>query len=225
MSNGDLFLNGNEDESHASNYIGNTHGGLLHLNGKYYIFYHRHTNRSSYARQACAEELVMDENGMFRQAEMTSCGLNGKPLKGIGTYPARIACNLWSKDGTGRYDCKNPKKAFADHPYFTQDKKDGDENARQYIANMRDGAVAGFKYFEMGEATQISVEVSGYFRGIIEVVSGSVSKALVSEIRIDISSSGKKFFSSKLCTKNEKQVLFFKTKGEGYLNFWSFELE
>lgn len=24
---GDLYLNGNEDETHASNYLGNTHGG------------------------------------------------------------------------------------------------------------------------------------------------------------------------------------------------------
>lgn len=111
----------------------------------------------------------MDENGMFQQAEMTSCGLNGKPLKGIGTYPARIACNLWSKDGTGRYDCKNPKKAFADHPYFTQDKKDGDEDARQYIANMRDGAVAGFKYFEMGETTEISLCIRGSGTGHMRI--------------------------------------------------------
>ena len=80
----------------------------------------------------------MDEQGHFHQAEMTSCGLNGGPLKGIGRYEARIACNLWSKKGTGRYDCRNPKKVFADDPYFTQDKKDGDEShAANYIGNNR----------------------------------------------------------------------------------------
>ncbi|WP_412363236.1 hypothetical protein [Faecalimonas umbilicata] len=94
VSNGDLFLNGNTNENHASNYIGNIHGSILQLKERYYVFYHRHTNRSSYARQACAEELVMRADGSFEQAEMTSCGLNGGPLKGNGRYEARIACNL-----------------------------------------------------------------------------------------------------------------------------------
>ena len=225
VSNGDLFLNGNEDESHASNYIGNTHGGLLHLNGKYYIFYHRHTNRSSYARQACAEEIVMDENGMFQQAEMTSCGLNGGPLKGIGTYPARIACNLWSKDGTGRYDCKNPKKAFADHPYFTQDKKDGDESARQYIANMRDGAVAGFKYFEMGEATEISVEISGRAHGKMTVSEKADFSVVNAEIPVDNPSGGPGEFQAEFKMKTGKKALYFRYVGEGNINFVNFSLK
>ncbi len=33
------------------------------------------------------------------------------------------------------------------HPYFTQDGEDREENPNQYIANMTNGAVAGFKYF------------------------------------------------------------------------------
>lgn len=224
VSNGDLFLNGNEDESHASNYIGNTHGGLLHLNGKYYIFYHRHTNRSSYARQACAEELVMDENGMFRQAEMTSCGLNGGPLRGIGTYPARIACNLWSKDGTGRYDCKNPKKVFADHPYFTQDKKDGDESARQYIANMRDGAVTGFKYFEIQHLKYISVDINGKAKGTIYISTDRDFEKIIANIEIDING-GRKEMGDVICRlKSGTYPLYFKFHGSGMFDFFSFEL-
>ena len=87
-------------------------------------------------------------DGGFRQAELTSCGLNGKPLIGKGTYEARIACNLWAKNHeTGRIDGKNPKKRLEAHPYFTQTGKDREENGDQYIANMRDGATAGFKYF------------------------------------------------------------------------------
>ena len=225
VSNGDLFLDGKEDESHASNYIGNTHGGILHLNGKYYIFYHRHTNRSSYARQACAEEITMDENGMFRQAEMTSCGLNGGPLKGVGTYPARIACNLWSKDGTGRYDCKNPKKAFAEHPYFTQDKKDGDGSARQYIANMRDGAVAGFKYFVMGEAKEISVELAGKAKGKMLVSGNRDFSAINAEIPVENLNNVKTDFTAKLIAGKGKRALYFEYKGEGYVDFISFTLK
>lgn len=218
-------MDGKEDESHASNYIGNTHGGILHLNGKYYIFYHRHTNRSSYARQACAEEITMDENGMFRQAEMTSCGLNGGPLKGVGTYPARIACNLWSKDGTGRYDCKNPKKAFAEHPYFTQDKKDGDGSARQYIANMRDGAVAGFKYFVMGEAKEISVKLAGKAKGKMLVSGNRDFSAINAEIPVENLNNVKTDFTAKLIAGKGKRALYFEYKGEGYVDFISFTLK
>lgn len=149
VSQGDLFLDGNEDERKGLNYLGNTHGGLLNIGEDWYIFYHRQTNRHSYSRQACAEKLVRSPDGSFRQAEVTSCGLNGGPLRGIGRYPAYIACNLWSRDGVGRYDCPSPRRAFAAHPYFTQTGKDREGNGDQYIANMRDGAVAGFKYFDI----------------------------------------------------------------------------
>lgn len=35
---GDLYLNGNEDETHASNYLGNTHGEMLQIEESGYIF-------------------------------------------------------------------------------------------------------------------------------------------------------------------------------------------
>ncbi len=144
---GDLYMDGNENERQALNYLGNTHGGMCCIGGEWYIFYHRQTDRSSYARQACAERLIRRPDGGFRQAEVTSCGLNGGPLKGKGTYEARIACNLRSREGTGRYDCRNPRKVFAAHPYFTQTGRDREKDGDQYIANIQGGAEAGFKYF------------------------------------------------------------------------------
>ena len=158
---GDLYLDGNTDESHANNYLGNTHGGLLNIGDDWYIFYHRQTDRSSYARQACAEKLERTPDGGFKQAELTSCGLNGGPLKAKGTYEARIACNLWAKGHeTGRVDGKNPKKRLEAHPYFTQTGKDREGNGDQYIANMRGGATAGFKYFAF-DGTESSISVKG----------------------------------------------------------------
>lgn len=224
ISNGDLFLDGNEDESHASNYMGNTHGGMLCLKGKYYIFYHRHTNRSSYARQACAEELRMDTDGMFGQAEMTSCGLNGKPLRGKGTYEARIACNLWSKTGTGRYDCRNPKQVFADHPYFTQTGKDGDETAVQYIANMRDGSVAGFKYFSFENTENISAEIFGKAKGKLVVSETPDFSVVNAEIQIESTSENIGIFHSDLKIETGKKALYFRYEGEGSLHFVRFSL-
>lgn len=169
---GDLFLKGNEDENHANNYLGNTHGGLLHLGEDWYIFYHRQTNRSSYARQACAEKLERTPDGGFKQAEVTSCGLNGKPLTGRGTYEARIACNLWAKGHeTGRVDGIGAKKRLRLHPYFTQSGKDREGDGDQYIANMRDGATAGFKYFAF-DGKERALSIMGKGKGVFIVSNG-----------------------------------------------------
>lgn len=96
VSNSDIGANGNKE---ALNYRGNTHGSVAYVSGKWYVFYHRQTNRHFFSRQACAEEIQFDGE-KFYQAEVTSCGLNGGPLSDIGTYEARIACHLYSKNGT-----------------------------------------------------------------------------------------------------------------------------
>ncbi|MCD7829863.1 MAG: alpha-N-arabinofuranosidase, partial [Clostridiales bacterium] len=221
---GDLFLDGNEDERKGTNYLGNTHGGMLHLGEDWYIFYHRQTNRHSYSRQACAEKLVQSPDGSFRQAEVTSCGLNGGPLKGVGRYEARIACNLWSKDGVGRYDGNSPKKALKNHPYFTQTGRDREGNGDQYIANMQDGAVAGFKYFQMGEATTVSVEVSGAAEGRLLVSETADFSAPNAVIPIHSQGGGSCRASAGLQMEAGVKALYFRFSGSGAMNFIGFEL-
>lgn len=226
ISNGDLFLDNAADEGHAANYIGNNHGGILKLGEQYYVFYHRHTNRNSYSRQACAEALVIDEKGRFTQAEMTSCGLNSGALCGIGRYEARIACNLWGKDGiTGRYDIKGAKKIYGAHPYFTQDKKDGDLCAQQYIANMRDGAVAGFKYFETGSADKITFEIRGRAKGKLIVSAQKDFSVLNGEVRVKTDGKSWVKFFGDFNMGEGRNPIYIKFFGEGAVDFLSFSLE
>lgn len=220
VDQGDLYLNGNTDEAHAANYLGNTHGGMAELNGQWYIFYHRQTNQHSYSRQACAEPLERTADGGFKQAEVTSCGLNGGPLAGTGTYPARIACNLWSKDGTARYDKAFDKKK---HPYFTQRGKDTDHDSVQYIANMRDGSVAGFKYFDIQNLNTVNVKVSGSGLGTVEVAADADFKTLLAEIPVRPEQQ-EKYFTGVAKPGKKKSALYFRYRGQGYINFWSFEL-
>lgn len=224
ISNADIFPAKGMTEKDAKNYIGNNHGGMLRLKDQYYIFYHRQTNRNSYSRQTCAEKLVCDENGDFLQAEMTSCGLNDGPLNGEGVYEARIACNLWSKDGAGRYDVGNPGKLLKEHPYITQDKKDGDATARQYIANMRDGAVAGFKYFEITDQTEIGICLNGNGNGEMLVSNTADFKESV-HIPISVSSQKWQYFNTELSEIHGNAALYFKYEGEGSINFFQFELK
>ena len=220
---GDLYLNGNEDETQAVNYLGNTHGGMLEAGGRWYIFYHRQTNRNSYARQACAEVLERTDTGGFRQAEVTSCGLNKGPLPGIGTYEARIACNLWSKQGTGRYDCRSPKKVFAAHPYFTQSGRDRECDGDQYIANMRDGAVAGFKYFSLGDARRIEVHLRGSAHGRFLIGTEHTLHTTAAEIPVHLRGESK-VLQSTFSSKTGVYPLYFGFVGEGSVDFLSFTL-
>ena len=221
VDQGDLYLNGNTDESHAVNYLGNTHGGMVELNGDWYIFYHRQTNRHSYSRQACAEKLIRTPDGGFKQAEVTSCGLNGGPLKGQGEYPARIACCLWSKEGTARYDRKFDKEK---HPFFTQDQKDGDPQARQYIANMRDGAVAGFRYFDFHSAQYVRLLIGGKAEGTIEASTEPDFKTLAAQV--PVKTDGRTVWvCAQLSLPDGVQPLYFRFMGQGAIDFYSFEFK
>ncbi len=217
---GDLYMDGRLDEKKALNYLGNTHGGMAELNGDWFIFYHRQTNRHSYSRQACAEKLERTPEGGFLQAEITSCGLNGGPLCGTGKYEARIACNLWSKYGSARYDRKFNKKL---HPYFTQTGKDREQDGDQYIANMRDGAVAGFKYFDFQKADAICLTYGGKCKGVMEVSCDPFFNALCSTIPVD-NSEGINQASASLHIPAGTRPLYFRYVGEGALDFHAFEL-
>ena len=222
VSNADIFLDKGMSEKDAKNYIGNNHGGMLRIKDQYYIFYHRQTNQNSYSRQTCAEKLIRNKNGDFLQAEMTSCGLNDKPLKGEGIYEARIACNLWSKEGTGKYDVGNPRKLLREHPYITQDKKDGNESAKQYIANMRDGAVAGFKYFDISCPVCIRIKLKGEGEGKV-LVSDNIDfeKAIVIPVKAEKKEHN--FISKDVLEVKEHTALYFKYQGKGKIDFWEFE--
>ncbi len=219
VSIGDIGLNGRTEEQ-AVGYLGNTHGSIARINGVYYVFYHRQTNRHQFSRQACAE-LISFENGVFKQAEITSCGLNGKSLMGKGEYMARIACNIYSKYGVYFYGVI--KKLRGVHPYFTQTGKDRECDPDQYIANFCDGATAAFKYFDIRNLSKITVKVSGKAEGFIEVRADEYGKPVA---KISVCSNGKEnTFSGEYVGANGVLPLYFTFYGKGRLNFISFSLE
>lgn len=220
VSNGDIGLPGVPDVRHARNCTGNTHGSILELDGEYYIFYHRHSNRKQSSRQACAEKLRF-ENGRFYQAEVTSCGLNGGPLEGKGTYPAYIACNLYGRFGTRFLSMiKLPKWGL---PYLTQEGPDRESGPDQYIANMCRGSVAGFKYFDLRQTRKVSVQIRGKARGTLHISTEEKGSPAAS---IAIDNGGETaVFGTGLHAPGEKQALFFRFEGKGSFDFLSFELE
>lgn len=139
----------------------NNHGSFTEINGKWYMFYHRPTNGTQFSRQACAEEIFFDENGLIKQVEMTSCGLNGGPLETGIWYDAYIACNLWNHDPE-----KNSDERYL--PMISQDGNDGDE-LPGYVCNFVDNSTVGFKYFDCKGITKIDLKLRGYMDGCFEV--------------------------------------------------------
>lgn len=168
-SNSDLGIDTYKPADWATQYGANNHGSIIEINGKWYVFYHRHTNGTWYSRQVCAEKLEVTGDCNIKQAEITSCGLNDGPLKGEGYYPAYIACNMFYPDREetkrAHNDAKQPDIKCLK---VVQDGADGDENDG-YIANFTDGAVVGFKYFDCKAVKNISVWLRGYAHGTVEV--------------------------------------------------------
>ena len=205
-----------------ANYTGNTHGGMAKINGQWYIFYHRQTNKIKCSRQGCAEKLTILSDGSIKQAELTSCGLNGTPLHGKGKYEARIACNLNGKDGITKSDYarKRDKKDLL--PYFTQSGKDREENGDQYIANLRNGSWCAFKYFDFdGSETDISVTVRGSDNGKMKVYTDrNQPPAAVISVKPCQSWTA---YSSKLILPPGTAPLYFVYEGSGYIDFSAFE--
>ncbi|MBR3405090.1 MAG: family 43 glycosylhydrolase [Firmicutes bacterium] len=149
ISNGDIFP-GEGGNKEPLNYTGTNHGSIEEINGKWYVFYHRQTNKNYYTRQGCAEEIAFDKDGNIPQVQITSFGLNGGPLPASETCPAYVACNLMS--GEGALMLSFGMQVPDNHPFFTQESPSGEPV--QYIANMQGGAVAGFKYLSFTGSEQ-----------------------------------------------------------------------
>lgn len=150
VSNGDIGLNGREPKDRL-NLTGNIHGSIEEINGQWYVFYHRHSHNSTYSRQACAEPIEIGPDGVIQQVELTSCGLNGAPLKGSGTYPASIACNLTN----GKMPHLVNGCTHRDIPAFSH------EGDTHFISNVKKNTLIGYKFFEFYGNTALTLRYRG----------------------------------------------------------------
>jgi hypothetical protein len=106
---------------------GNIHGGLAQLNGQWYVFYHRMSNRTVFSRRACVERVTIEADGSIKEVEQTSLGFETSldPWK---FTPADIAC------------------VFRGGSYVTE----LDKRTHPVMGN-KDGCVVGYKYFDFGD--------------------------------------------------------------------------
>ena len=227
---GDVYLDG-RDAKDALNCLGNTHGGIECADGQWYVFYHRQTDRTNYSRQGCAEKIFFLPDGSIPQVEITSCGLNQGPLEGKGIYPAGICCSLRAKSGV---TFSHPLAMQMNFPYLTQDLPDIDpdddraametELPIQYVKNLKDGSIAGYKYFEFNNAKKITLTVRGEAQGIIQIMTEPEGKSF-GDVIIDLNSTQWTEVSGKIQIPDGVQALYLRYEGEGSLDFVRFTLE
>ncbi len=229
-STSDVGINGHSVEFPAYP-IGNIHGGIVCINGQYYIFDHRHTNHSSYNRQGVAEPIYFDENGMIVQVEATSCGLNGGALDGRGTYPAYIACNLFYEKGVAKEDrlaCVTQDISDVDDvEAFMSSNTASTPEPVGYIHNISDKCIIGYKYFEVNELLEsITLTLRGHANGMLTVSLAENADATetVGGIPIEIDTDNWQNVVVPVNIPCGKVTLFFKYSGEGIFDMLKFEL-
>ena len=147
VSNSDLGLCGNRQPKNNS---GTIHGGIECIRGQYYVFYHRCTNNTDFSRQACAEPIEVAQDGMIRQVQITTQGMDKTPLSGVGTYSAALCCNLITSKpihlGVGRQQTL---------PRITE------RNGETILADLTAGTKAVYKYFDLRSTRRIVVKLHG----------------------------------------------------------------
>ncbi len=150
VSNGDVGYHGRSDADRL-NMTGTTHGSIIEIGGQWYVFYHRLTHKSDYSRQACAERITILPDGSIPQVPVTSCGLNGAPLRGEGVYPAPIACII-----TNGHMPHGSNKIFTEHfPHVTH------EGKTHLIAEIGNGTCIGYRYFDLPGACTLTLTTRG----------------------------------------------------------------
>lgn len=207
ISNSDIGYKGNTKRLVAG---GTIHGSIEEINGQYYVFYHRCTNNTDYSRQACAERITVLSDGSIPQVEITTQGLNGQPLKGTGTFPAIMCCNLFNSktrnvQGNG-YGKSQPNITCA--------------NNERYICAIADGTTVGYKYFRFEDVKRLKITVRGSAGRII--VGTTVNHKFV-EIPVTGALEWKTY-SVDFVLPNGIYPLYFTYKGKGKIDFLAFEI-
>lgn len=203
----------------ARYFTGNNHGSIEQINGRWYVFYHRHTNSSLFCRQGMVEPIEILPDGRIPQVEITTSGPNGAPLPAVELreLPAYAACNLYMTQPP-QVNAEAGQNPF---PYITQDGADvmpeSESKPEAYICNLTPGTVVGFKYLNFQNVTKVSVKTRGmcYYGGFDVLLTadgepiGTVSAARGNEWT---------WQTTELAIPNGISAIYFRMKGYGTLS-------
>lgn len=208
VSAGDIGINGRK-EKNSLNAVGTTHGSIECINGQWYVFYHRLTHGSDYSRQACAEPIQIEPDGSIHQVEISSCGLNGEPLKAEGKYPSVIACNITN----GKMPHLSNRKSKKPIPVVTH------RGNERFISNIDSKTTITYKWFDFIKADgEICFDIDSGSQGEMIVTADDEVIA-----RVPINNFGRTTVSAKYHIQDlRRKSLSLKFSGKGSFNLYSF---
>lgn len=171
ISNGDIGYKGRSETKRLA-MTGANHGSIEKIAGDWYVFYQRNTHRSAYSRQCCAEKIKISPGVYIEQVQMTSCGMNNRPLEADGVYPAAIACNLTNGSMPHLSDGMERKN----YPSIS------DSSNERYVTAISNGTTVGFKFFRFHDPCELVLKVRGTANGymIVSNDKGAVSNTHIS---------------------------------------------
>jgi arabinoxylan arabinofuranohydrolase len=208
VSNGDVGYNGRKEKDRL-NATGTAHGSIENINGQWYVFYHRLTHGSDYSRQACAEPIQIEPDGSIHQVEISSCGLNGEPLKAEGEYPSVIACNITN----GKMPHLSNRKSKKPIPVVTH------RGNERFISNIDSKTTITYKWFDFIKADgEICFDIDSGSQGEMIVTADDEVIA-----RVPINNFGRTTVSAKYHIQDlRRKSLSLKFSGKGSFNLYSF---
>ena len=191
--------------------VGNTHGGMIEIDGTWYLLYHRQTGRTQGSRQATAVALTSTEDGGFLHAEYTSLGFSKDALPAFHRWPAAMACVLTDANG------RRPARKSA--PYITQVEAadglvDGQSGLRvaQVVTNLTAGAIIGVKHLDFGSdarAATVSVLTRRTGGGRVEVRLDASDGPMIADIPLAPTTPGATTSTARTAAVSGRHALYF----------------
>lgn len=163
---GDISFNGGEiirqpDGTGKQTYRwGNNHGGLVEINGQWYIFYHRQTGTDEFSRQGMIEpvDVAVGKDGKIYIGDITY--VNSEP---VSAKPVEMTSSGASVNGidarriiSAGYACHiSPLHQAYIKPVYEQT-----EGVSAPVVNIAGGTIVGFRYLQFGTASPRSVTIA-----------------------------------------------------------------
>lgn len=226
---GDISFNGGEilklpDGSGQQTYRwGNNHGGLVEINGQWYIFYHRHTGTDEFARQGMIEpvDIAIGKNGKIYIGDITY--INGEP---VSSKPVEMTSSGASVNGIDAYKIISAGYACHISPLhqaYIKPVYEQIDGISAPIVNIKDGTTAGFRYLQFGETSPKSVTVTARVKGqmSVRVRADSYRGKVIADA--DLSGGGQGIPLN--CGIIGKRAIYFEFYGNGEAEFESFTFD
>ena len=222
---GDISFNGGEilrlpDGTGQQTYRwGNNHGGLVEINGQWYIFYHRHTGTDEFSRQGMIEpvDIAIGRDGKIYIGDITY--VNSEP---VSSKPVEETSSGASVNGIDAYKIISAGYAChlsPLHQAYIKSVYEQTDGISAPIVNIKSGTTAGFRYLQFGTFSPKSVTISVIVKGqmSVKVHIDSWRGRVVAELTLEPE---KTEYSVPInCGIIGKRAVYFEVSGDGEAEF------